>query len=156
MGESVQIRLLGDLAEGRSVVCDESDLPLVQGWDWFLSRDGYPIGRNSVGEKMMMHRLLCSAPKGHVVDHINGDRLDNRRSNLRVVSYSENGLNPRKRRKESSGPFRNVYKRGERFIGRFTHHGEEVYCGVHDNEFCAVEAVNKERRARGLDIIEWI
>jgi len=153
MDHCATINLLGANGKGLSAKCDQADLPLVQEWDWFLSRDGYALGRNEYGHRIMMHRLILPAPKGFVTDHFNGNRLDNRRSNLRAVSLSKNGLNPNNRRKESSGPFRNVYTRGDRFVGRFTYQGKEVYCGVHDNEIEALIAVNSERGKRGLDLI---
>lgn len=40
-----------------------------------------------------MHRLILSAGEGDIVDHINGDGLDNRRSNLRIVTTQQNAFN---------------------------------------------------------------
>lgn len=40
-----------------------------------------------------IHIYLMNPPKGYVVDHINGDRTDNRRQNLRIATYSQNGIN---------------------------------------------------------------
>lgn len=42
------------------------------------------------GQILYLHRLLMGEPEGMYVDHINGDGLDNRRANLRVVTMSEN------------------------------------------------------------------
>jgi len=44
-------------------------------------------------ERVMLHRILTQCPEGMYVDHINGDPLDNRLCNLRVVSSSENSSN---------------------------------------------------------------
>ena len=42
---------------------------------------------------LAIHRIVMSPPKGMVVDHINGNALDNRKENLRVCTYSQNSCN---------------------------------------------------------------
>ena len=50
---------------------------------------------------VMMHRVICGAPRDMVVDHINHNTLDNRRENLRICSVSENNRNLRPRRNQA-------------------------------------------------------
>ena len=71
---------------------DAEDLPIVQKYSWYEANTGYVMnksGRNVV----LMHRLVTNAPKGMVVDHINGNKLDNRKENLRVTTQKINNLN---------------------------------------------------------------
>jgi len=87
---------------------DTDDLDLILNTcRWFAhprKTDNYIINRN--GEKL--HRLITNCPKGLVVDHINGDTLDNRKSNLRVVSQVDNIKNrTRKLSKLGKGISRN-------------------------------------------------
>jgi hypothetical protein len=82
------------------VLVDE-DIANLVGWlNWYVNDNGYVVTdvpkpkQESVGVvKMRLHRLIMNAPKGKDVDHINGNRLDNRRSNLRICSRSENLFN---------------------------------------------------------------
>lgn len=69
---------------------DEADLDIVKPYGWHVSKNGYVVRNN---DKKTLHSIIMQTPKGKVTDHINGDKLDNRRKNLRVVGYSENGYN---------------------------------------------------------------
>lgn len=58
---------------------------------------------------LLMHRLLLGARKGECVDHINGEGLNNRRSNLRRVTSGQNLQNRRKPHRLNTSGYRNVY-----------------------------------------------
>ena len=64
---------------------------------WHISSHGYAASRYGYGRKnskiRYMHRIVTGCPDGLVVDHINGNRLDNRKENLRCVSIRENSMN---------------------------------------------------------------
>lgn len=70
---------------------DAEDIEIVRDRRWYLSTKGYAMSRGSV----RMHRLILGIPKGdpRLVDHINGDRLDNRRDNLRCVTPAQSAQN---------------------------------------------------------------
>lgn len=67
------------------------------------SRTGYCYVLCPTRGKTSLHRLLLDPPKGKQVDHINGDRLDNRRFNLRICSKTENSFNIATRKGTISG-----------------------------------------------------
>ena len=72
------------------VTLDPVDVDAVRHLKWCLNGSGYASNELA---KVTMHRLLTAAPAGMQVDHINGDTLDNRRANLRVVTKDENAAN---------------------------------------------------------------
>lgn len=78
---------------GGEVQIDEEDLELVTGRRWHINSGGYAVWRGNLdGRKqtLRMHRLIARCPDELIVDHLNHDRLDNRRTNLRVTTQSEN------------------------------------------------------------------
>lgn len=80
------------LSQGKVAIIDDADLPLVAPFKWYCNY-GYAVrsildcGKH---RQVRMHRVIMNAPDGMEVDHINGDRLDNRRANLRLCSRADN------------------------------------------------------------------
>ena len=66
--------------------------------------DGYAENRTN---RQLMHRMVIQAKNGDIVDHINGDKLDNRKSNLRVVNIAQSNRN-RSGKKNSSSQYKGV------------------------------------------------
>jgi hypothetical protein len=88
------------LPSGHAVLVDLADLPLVAEYKWILHRakkkmyakarvcQGSPLWGTIIN--VYLHRLLMNSPGRMEVDHANGDGLDNRRSNLRLATHSQN------------------------------------------------------------------
>ena len=55
------------------------------------------------GEGYLMHRVVMDAPEGKAIDHINGNGLDNRKSNLRFATRRQNNMNMKLRKENTSG-----------------------------------------------------
>jgi len=78
-------------------IVDEEDYEKIMTFKWYLSC-GYANGSNG-----RMHRFIMDAKKEDpIIDHINGNKLDNRKENLRFVSSSQNSQNKKKKRNTSS------------------------------------------------------
>src|ERR1051325_6561101 len=96
------------LTRGKYAIVDDEDYGSLSKFKWCAhqptkSREIYYASRRYRLEKghypfVLMHRQIMNPPKGYVVDHINGDSLDNRRVNLRIVTQRENTLNQKKHR----------------------------------------------------------
>lgn len=86
------------------VLIDEEDRPMLESMGkWYIGEKGYcQIVKTTIvnGKRKYknyrMHRLIMSEPKNFQVDHINGNKLDNRKENLRLVTNQENQWNQTK------------------------------------------------------------
>lgn len=91
------------LTQGQVALVDDADYEWLSQFKWTAAkcnrkgptkfravRGG---GRRSLVKRISMHQQIMEAPKGLTVDHINGDPLDSRRSNLRICTQAEQTLN---------------------------------------------------------------
>lgn len=101
------------LITGHRVLLDEQDLHLLELGAWRIidkPRNRYVKLNKSIGGKIVtlyLHRLVVGAKPGETVDHINGDTLDCRRTNLRLVGRRENCRN-RTKKAASTSRFKGV------------------------------------------------
>lgn len=123
---------------GFEIKVDEADYDELLRRDWriYETRSGYRYAVTWVdGIRQYMHRMLCEA-KGRFVDHINGDTLDNRRSNLRPATPAQNAQNTHCEPKSNTGKrFIHRNKRG-RYVARVIRDGTAHYLGC----FVSIEA----------------
>jgi hypothetical protein len=89
-----------------------------------------------------MHREIMGFPEGRLVDHENGDSLDNRIDNLRVATDEQNAHNKGKTRKKTSSKYIGVYfdKNKNSWIVRITNKYRKIYVGTFKDELAAAKA----------------
>src|SRR5690348_16299255 len=95
-------------AEGQGILVDCDDYDRLIKSHWHIAKTGgYAIRSSKIKDyhHKLMHREIMNCPKDMQVDHINGDRLDNRKENLRIVTNSQNQMN----RKASKYKYKGVY-----------------------------------------------
>jgi hypothetical protein len=94
---------------------------------------GY-LGTKIYGHQYLVHRLIWLFAYGVVpsgqIDHADGDRLNNRLSNLRLASAHQNGAN-RKTPKTNTSGFKGVRKRGDRWRAEIEVHGRSISLGTY-------------------------
>lgn len=123
-------------------VIDATDAHLVDGRNWCMTRSGYAMSRRADGTGYdYLHRVIM--PGHGVADHIDGDRLNCRRANLRLCSQQDNARNARIRKPTKTG-LKGVTKKGDSYAARITVNRKGVHLGTFS---CPLEAAAAYDRA---------
>lgn len=133
------------LGNDQFAIVDDEDYELLMKFKWRAITSGV-YGHFYANTTIKMHRFILDAPKGYVVDHINGDTLDNRKQNLRICTHAQNQQNTGSR--GGSSKYKGVcFKKAQgKWQGQFRGNGVKYYCGLFDTEEAAARAVDKKRR----------
>ena len=141
-----------ELTQGKQAVVDMQDYAVLSRYKWMAVRDAnnmwYAVTRTRpyTNSYLRMHRIILDARPGQAIDHINGDGLDNRRSNLRWCNESQNQANSCKRLTYAGRPTSSRFKgvswhRNKKHWGvHICHHDERRYVGTYRNEAIAAMA----------------
>ena len=116
-------------ANGDVIIADLEDYNVISKSSWCLLQGKYPVARIN-GKTVRMSRLLVGdVPDGMVVDHINGDTLDNRKANLRICTPRQNSLNTAdtKNRTLPKGVSKSC---SNRYRARIMVNGKEIWLGT--------------------------
>jgi len=131
------VRLI-PLTDGLYAYVDAADYEWLSKWNWHITSGGYPA-RTENGRKILMHREIMQPPRGKVVDHHDGNKANNCRSNLRPCTQKENRRNSRKQRGTQSG-FKGVYYREGRIFSQVRFEGRQRWLGYFPDEVSAARA----------------
>ena len=124
------------LTQGVVVVIDDEDYERVSRYHWCLSENrktSYAVKHtrlpNGKKVKFSMHRLITNAPKHLEVDHKDGNGLNNTRSNLRLVTRSQNMMNKGKQSNGHSG-YKGVTRHRSKWNARIQANGKTTDLGL--------------------------
>ena len=123
-------------------IVDDGDFDIFNKYRWFLHNDYVYYSTSSICS--FLHREIMNCPKDKMIDHINHDTLDNRKSNLRIVTNSQNQYN-QKIRCGLSSKFKGVTRYALRNAWRATirFKTKKIHIGYFKDEIEAAKAYNK-------------
>lgn len=141
---------------GKFAVVDADDEPMVSRYSWSeVTKGGADYARVTMRAggrptTLYLHRYIMGVSDGQtIVDHVNGDTLDNRRCNLRLCSKRENSRNVKSRR--GASVYRGVRRSGDRWRADIMEDGVRVFIGSFADEEAAARAYDREARVRHGD-----
>lgn len=139
------------LNKGNCTIVDNDEYEKFGNLTWFIC-NGYAkrsfrlksVERSKSNRQAHLHREILNAPKGMCIDHINGDKLDNRKSNLRLCTNQENIRNSKVMIKNTSG-FKGVswMKSKSKWRARIKVNMREIHLGLFASKLDAVRCYNK-------------
>lgn len=142
------------LTQGQFALVDDIDFKWLSQWKWFAMKENgndsayyavRSVNRTQREHTVRMHREILGLKKGDgkQTDHKNGNRLDNRRSNLRLCTHAQNQYNqiPRK----GSSRYKGVYRtnKSRKWHARIKYSLKGIHIGSFDNEIKAAEAYDE-------------
>lgn len=129
------------LTQGKVALVDDEDYDYLMQWKWKINNDGYAVAytrdhlfpghSRPIKIASLMHREIFKHPLNLIVDHIDGDRLNNTRVNLRICTQSENSKNRCVPKNNKSG-FKGVCwsKRSGKWVAQLTANGRVMHLGL--------------------------
>jgi hypothetical protein len=140
-GVAKQIRL----HSGDMVTVDDDVFDELNQLHWTKGGGGYAM-RWIDGKLVYMHRMISGTPDGMQTDHINGNKLDNRKENLRICTFIQN-MQARKTSVVSGAGFMGVYvEPGRRFRARIKLERKRIHLGTFDTAEEAARAYDAAAR----------
>ena len=123
--------VIGYTSNGEPFIFDVEDYEKIKDIHWYINKNGYVVSTI-----YRQHRLIMDCPDNMIVDHINHNKADNRKCNLRITTQSENSRNVALRKNNKSGV-------------------TGVYWSNHFNKWIAKITIDKKESTLGMfDVFE--
>lgn len=121
---------IGYTSKGEPFYFDLEDYDLIKDYTWYFGNHGYLMSQGKMGY-VLFHRLIC--PNCQYIDHIHHDKADNRKSELRVVTCSQNSMNRKIHSNNTSGVTGvNYHKKSGRWTARIMVDYKRIELGEFD------------------------
>jgi len=137
------------LTRGQFAIVDAEDYPRLSQYTWFAegTPKNYYAARKENGKSIKMHRQILNAPDHLVVDHIDHNTLNNRKSNLRLATFTQNCQNQR-RCSHGTSKYKGVcwHKKCKKWAAAIKCDGKTYHLGYFKDETAAALAYDSAAR----------
>jgi hypothetical protein len=142
-----------ELTQGKFAVVDPEDFEKLNAYKWYAQKsynnNFYAVrmthGPHGIRKFISMHRQITKPPPSLVVDHKDGNGLNNRKENLRIATEAQNHCNCRKTSKKTTSKYKGVCynKQRSKFRADIKCNGHRKFLGHFDSEEDAAHAYDK-------------
>jgi len=138
------------LSKGHFATIDDDDYPLVSQFKWTYD-NGYVVRKVTIApkryKKILLHRFLVNALPGQMVDHADGNGLNNSRTNLRLCNGSQNNAN-RKVQQQRRSKYKGVRKstHANTWFATIGYRNKSIFLGCFKTEEEAAVAYDQKKK----------
>jgi hypothetical protein len=130
------------LTRGQTAFVDDENYPELSQYRWRLNSSGYAVRSYKASGKeivVCLHREIMQAPRGLVVDHQDGNKLNCTKANLRLITQQENLMNRRCFKNNRCG-YKGVTRQHGKWHARIQFHEKLIHLGFWENPITAALA----------------
>lgn len=130
-------------------IFDKEDFDKIKDFCWFENDQGYAVSHDSNGKNIRQHRLIINPKNNEIIDHKNQNRLDNRKTNLRIADKQTNGINrPCNSNNQVGVKGVNLNSTKKKYTARIMKDGRTIHLG----SFETIEEAAKARRDKEKEL----
>jgi hypothetical protein len=131
---------------GKAAIVDIEDLDSVRNYKWFFATNGYAITNilrpGEAPLSIRLHKIILSSPDKMDTDHRNKNKLDNRSSNLRIATRTQNNAN-RDSHRVGDRQYKGVQRSRRKWQARIGFEGKGIFLGSFSSAEAAALAYNE-------------
>lgn len=140
--------------KGEKFIIDAEDFNRVKNYCWRKDRKGYIVAnsRNGSNKIIWLHRVIMKAKDNEIVDHINWDKSNNKKSNLRIATKTQNNINIKRKSNNTSGYTGVSVLKNGKYRSAISINGKKYHLGTFDR---LEDAVKVRHKAEQILHGEW-